>query len=80
MIETLQSYKSDLCSKGSACDVTRNANSLISRYKELVNVQQPTVPEEITRISVSFTPSNITDITTGRIKLMGNLIISGNLK
>src|ERR1700761_1103442 len=73
MIETLQSYKLDLCSKGSACDISRNANSLLVRCEDLKSMQQRSSIISEGDMKITFIPANISDITDGRMRLIGSL-------
>ena len=62
-MESLKQYSEVLLSSGTACDVTRSANSLHSRAEELMMFDVISrVDSSLPPLNISFTPSSLLDI------------------
>jgi len=63
VLESLKQYSKTLLSSGTACDVTRSANSLHSTAEELMMFDVIShVDSSLTSLSVSFTSSTLLDV------------------
>jgi hypothetical protein len=77
IIETLQLYKNELMTKGSPSDIARSGKDLLARCSEVVKSQSEFSKSKPTCDKVIFVKTNISDITEGRINLLGNLQFNG---
>jgi len=82
-LESFKSYSETLLSSGTACDVTRSANSLHDRADELMKFDViGHVDRSLPPVNVTFTSSTLTDtddrnlvgtITEGQLKQIHHL-------
>jgi len=70
-LESFEIYLAELMSKGSPCDITRAAKTMRCRASELL--QTHVIPADYRSPSISFTPMNIDELTTGGQNLIGRI-------
>jgi len=70
-LESFKNYLAELVTKGSSCDITREATAMRSRAAELL--QTYVVPSDYRAPCVSFTPMNVDELTNEEQNPIGRI-------
>ena len=76
-LESFKVYLAELMAKGSPCDVTRAAKAMRSRANELL--QTCVIPSDYCAPRVTFTPTNIDELTNEGQNLIGRISLQTDL-
>ena len=75
-LESFKIYLSELMSKGSPCDITREAKTLRCRVSELL--QTYVIPSDYRAPCITFTPINIDELTNEEQNLIGQISLQAD--
>jgi len=73
-VENVGRYFMEVIDKGSACDVSRSANSLILSADELMTSHTACTKDKYCPIELTFEPADISVITSGQQILIGSIL------
>ena len=75
LIETFKKYVEEIIEHGSPYDMSRSADDLLTRARELIKTQEEFDRDKPLRDRMNFVPANIPDIISGRTRIVGQLVL-----